>query len=339
MSKPPVRILAADIGGTNCRFALFRRAASGLSLVRRAVCASAGLCDSDSLLTALQRHLEVRPQAGDALALAVAGPVLDGADGQSARLTNGTLYLEAKRLRHVWGAEHCLLVNDFYAQAYACLSPAGNTARLVAGEGRPVGQAFAVQAVLGAGTGLGAASIAHAGGQWYALPSEFGHTAFPFLGAEEGAFHEYLCRVWQIPFASCEDVLSGRGLALLHTFLTGDELTPPEVGRTALAWESPTLQHYARFYARVCRHWILSTLCLGGLWITGGIAQANPLCLTSPVFEHELYACPRMADLVRPVPVRLLTDGASGLWGVAWALLSALGSCGSDDAEMEHDHA
>ncbi|MFQ8737648.1 MAG: glucokinase [Bilophila wadsworthia] len=52
--------------------------------------------------------------------------------------------------------------------------------------------------------------------------------------------------------------------------------------------ETGTLRWYARFYARACRNWALSTLCTGGLFITGGIALRNPLVTECAAFPGSL---------------------------------------------------
>ena len=151
---------------------------------------------------------------------------------------------------------------------------------------------------------------------WLVAPSEGGHVAFPFVGADETAFHDFLRGALDLPFARGDDVLSGRGLALLHEFLTGERLSPGEVGRAALGADTPTLRWYARFYGRACRGLMLSVLSLGGLWIAGGIAARNPLCVSSSEFFAALHAEPAFPWL-RDIPVRLLEDGESGLWGAA----------------------
>lgn len=355
MTGSPVRIIAADIGGTNCRFGIFQcdfsvlttleidrlknylfmPESSFLTLIATAIYPSSELSDSESFFSALRTNLDIQPQAGDILALALAGPVETGPQPctgcQHAQLTNGRLYLDSYQLSRLWANAPCLLMNDFTAQAYASLSPIGKNALLIS-ENHPsypcpevqfCQDKLAPRGVLGAGTGLGAAALIHTAGRWQALPSEFGHTAFAFRGQQEQAFQEFLCYAKSTPYVSCEDVLSGQGLAYLHTFLTGQNLTPAEVGQTALSYESDTLRLYARFYARAVRHWILSILCQGGLWISGGIAQANPLCLTSSYFCDELYSSQQMAALVRTTPIWLLTDDASGLWGAAWASFTA----------------
>ena len=132
------------------------------------------------------------------------------------------------------------------------------------------------------------------------------------------------CRDLGFPFARGDAILSGRGLGLLPRYLSGDTPEAREVGESALSRDTPTLRWYSRFYARACRNWILTTLCRGGLWIAGGIASRNPLCVTSDYFLRELYTTPQFASLIRSVPIYLVENKNSGLWGAAQAGLEVL---------------
>ncbi len=315
-------LIAADIGGTNCRLARFALRPDG-RLVREhsAWLESPDLCTTEHLLAALERELALHPARADATVLAIAGPVHDGLTGG---LTNGSLRVDLRPLA-AQGQGIYRVINDFVAQACACLTELGDAARQLwpATPAPAAAPLRAPRAVIGAGTGLGVAclypldmAVPGAGG-WLVAPSEGGHMAFPFAGAEENAFHEFLCKALGLAVAEGDDVLSGRGLALLHEFLTGERLTPGEVGHKALSAPSPTLSWYARFYGRACRNLMLSCLSTGGLWIAGGIAARNPLCVSSPEFFTELFAAPSFAHWLREIPVRLLEDAESGLWGAA----------------------
>ncbi len=308
-------ILAADIGGTNCRFALFRHDGS-LELLRTAWSLTEGLCDLGDVLGACARSgLEFLPQEADAVVLAVAGPV----DGLRAQTTNARLALDLTEAARRHGLHRIRLVNDFEAQAHACLTFPGQTARPVLEAAAPAAvPRTGRKAVIGAGTGLGTASLVFQdSGTWLALPAEGGHAAFPFVGPEEAAFEAHVRRAFDLPFVRGDDVLTGRGLALLHGFLEGEQLSPEEVARKALQAPSQTLVWFSRFLARMCRDWTLNTLCRGGLYIAGGIAAKNPLIVDCPSFADEYYTSPQHAGLLRTVPVWLVTDGNSGLWGAA----------------------
>lgn len=320
-------LLAADIGGTNCRLARFALTRDGrLELVRSVWLESPGMQTTEHLLAALERELELHPARADATVLALGGPVRDGVRG---RLTNGSLEVDVRPLQAP-GGRPVRVINDFVAQACACLTGLGSAARLLwpGTEGTApspvhVPRAVAPCAVIGAGTGLGVAalyplSMASPGTEgWLVAPSEGGHAPFPFVGEEECAFHDFLRRALGRPVARGDDVLSGRGLALLHEFLSGQRLSPGEVGRIALASPTPTLDWYSRFYGRACRSLMVSTLCAGGLWIAGGIAARNPLSVSCNAFFTELHAEPAFATWLTAIPVRLLEDVESGLWGAA----------------------
>lgn len=309
-------IVAADIGGTNCRLGLFGYDNGQLSLNRSMWIQTKGVEHTDDFVKAVETALEISLEISDAMVAAIAGPVENNVRG---RLTNSDMTLDFSGLM---GRNNmrAMLINDFMAQAYAVISPEGKKALLLTGpENAPE---EATRAVIGAGTGLGQAIIVRTFGlphhsRWQPLPSENGHSVFPFIGPEEDKFHAFICRELNIPFATGDDVVTGRGLAALHKFLTGVSLTPPEVGQTALGGETETLAWYSRFYGRACRNWMLSTVCHGGLWIAGGIAAQNPYVVRNEHFMNELHGHPRWVEFLQSVPVYLIEDKNSGLWGSA----------------------
>lgn len=310
-------VLAADIGGTNCRLGLFKLEQGVLGIERMTWIRTDSVPHTEALLAAFERELEKTPHEVEAVVVAIAGPVEDCSRG---RLTNGGLAIDFSELNA--HGRRFFLINDFMAQAYAVVSPEGERAELIAGPEVPARDGM--RAVIGAGTGLGQASLMridanfnlHAS-QWLAIPSEAGHAAFPFVNDEEYACSDFMREQWGVPYVTGDMVVSGRGLACLHHFLTREKLTPPEVGKAALSCESDTLKWYARFYARACRSWMLTTLCTGGLWIAGGIAAQNPMLVKCKEFTSELYNQPQWESYLRSIPVYMMSDDNSGLWGAA----------------------
>lgn len=299
-------ILAADIGGTNCRLALYERKAGSLAQMARASLPTCDIPHTNALLAAFESELGISPHAANAVVVALAGPVENGLRG---KLTNGKL--ETDFTGYCRNAFY--VINDFTAQAYAVM---GNVpARHIAGGHGAC--ATATRAIVGAGTGLGQAILTCNGSEWIVLPSENGHTEFPFVTGAENSFHDFLRQKFNVERASRDDVIAGRGLACLHEFLTGHQLTPAQVGEQALQKETPTLAAYAAFYGRICRNWMLAALSMGGLYITGGIAAQNPLCVTCGHFMAELYNCAHFEELLRQIPVYLVEDQDSGLYGAA----------------------
>ncbi|MBQ9451761.1 MAG: glucokinase [Desulfovibrio sp.] len=322
-------IFAADIGGTNARFARFACKNGRMSLETVKWSTTSSLANADHMVETMSTLLGIGPAAGDALAVALAGSV----HGLTGHLTNGNLQLDLSHAVEHYGFCRCVLVNDFVAEAYATLSEVGGHARHLYGPKEP-SYATAPRAVLGAGTGLGAASLhwsnapydgfsggsGQGNGRWVAVPSEAGHVPFPFDAGEEQEYQQELSRTLNRKCVSAEDVLSGRGLVRLHAFLTGRQEDAAIVGQEALSHSTKTLQWYARFWGRFCRSWIYTTLCTGGLWIAGGIAARNPLCVTCSEFASELTRDMTLPDLYTHVPIWLSATTESGLWGAAYAV-------------------
>lgn len=309
-------IIAADIGGTNCRLGLFKLDDEQLKLEKTLWISTTDVNHTESFVKAVETALEVSAEKADALVAAIAGPVENNVRGQ---LSNGNLILDFSDFNRNVNTK-LSLINDFTAQAYNVISPEGEKALRIAGPEK--GEPEAVKAVIGAGTGLGQAQlalekIANKPYRWLPLPSENGWSVFPFLGEDEHKFAEFLCRELDLAYPAGDDVVTGRGLAVLHQFLTGDKLEPYQVGEGFLQSDTETLAWYSRFYARACRNWMLSTICKGGLWISGGIAAKNPLSVKSRYFMEELYAAPRWDEFLHSIPVYLVEDINSGLWGSA----------------------
>lgn len=306
-------LLTMDIGGTNCRFAHFALENDTLALVGAAERKTADIADTDALMEACAEDL-LPPGEADALVVGMAGPV---SGRLRARLTNARLEIDLSDAARRYGVRACRLVNDFLAEACAALTPVGQRAVpvITPAERDEAGGAIGI---IGAGTGLGTASLVRDGrGEWLPLAAEGGHAAFPFTGSREADFQDFAAYALGLSYLRGDDVLTGRGLCLLHEFLTGTRREAGEVAAEALSADSETLRWYARFYGRACRDWALSTLCTGGLFITGGIALRNPLVTECAAFRESFHDSPHRGVLER-LCVRRYADRHSGLWGSAW---------------------
>ena len=321
-----MELLAADIGGTNSRFSLFSYREGTLAL-RGSIVVSSQVESFAALLDKLFTCWPVEwVELGRAsmLAFAAAGPVRDG----RIEMTNASFAVEEAQCRNFFPDARVRLMNDFEAQAWACLSPVfaeaeclmpGACAPERAGvapafeSGRPV-------AVVGAGTGLGAAWLMPGGEDSFVLPSEAGHVPFPFdvSDAEEAGFAAFLTeRLGAQPKAG--QVLSGSGLAHLHAFFTGS-LDDPARFTSALSFtESDTCRLFSRFYGRFCRMAALSLL-PQAVVVTGGVAGRTPALVRHAEFSREfLRAAGSHGEFLRRVPVWLNRHAQSGLWGAACA--------------------
>lgn len=303
-------ILAADIGGTNCRFGLFETSPAGTRARKIVWVPSAGMANTTDFIKLLEESLDMGLGQGAALVAAIAGPVSGEERG---RLSNGQLEIDFGPYKERYGNILFSLINDFTAQAHAALNRANG--RRIGGPAAPAEDER--RAIIGAGTGLGYGSMAFRDGRWLVFPSENGHAPFPFLNEDEWRFGHFLCEKLNRPFARGDDVLSGRGLEILHLYLSGEKHEASRIGEIGLSRESMTLRWYSRFYGRACSAWMLATLCAGGLWISGGIAARNPLCVENDFFIKELYADPHWSGFLKSIPIYLLEDNDSGLHGAA----------------------
>lgn len=353
-----MRVLAADIGGTNSRFALYEtdglarghapRPHDRLCAVRLPTTGAASFADLLRQAAAVEPGLFV-PADGMPPALAVfavAGPVRGGRRCAPPNIA-WAVDLDDPALGPPDGAAPgqpplsalpplppVLLINDFVAQAYACLR-SGMLDVLDVQDGVAVPDA--AMAVVGAGTGLGKCLLlppCQPGAPPRALPSEGGHSLFPFIDEREMAFAAFI-RAHTGRQVIGDLVVSGPGLRLLHAFHTGQWLEPAEVAARLVPGGTPrdepdkgvgqalpqvlsqVLSSFARFYGRACRDYVLETLALGGLFIAGGVAAAVPALVTHPAFAEAFRQSDTHADLLRGVPVRLVRSPDAGLLGAA----------------------
>lgn len=309
-----MRILAADIGGTNSRFGLFEAEAGGnVRKVFSKWLKTSHYNSFKELLNGFLSALNKDDLEGlRAASFAVAGPIERGFFSKPPNIPWGIdlhdLVLPVKKVK---------LLNDFAAQAYACRTPAVEGARqILAGIGDP----SAPIACVGAGTGLGQACLIPVpGGGFIAASSEGSHTPFPFLDEEEIAYGRFLKARLKVPFAECDVVVSGRGLSLLHEYMTGDLLEPEEV-TNRFKEGSPTIERMGSFYGRVCRNYVLQTVSFGGLYIAGGVAAKAPSLVLCQGFRREFCTSSTMGRILGKVPVYLNNNEESGLWGAAFAV-------------------
>ena len=308
----PKKILAADIGGTSSRFAQFEFSAGGL-LKRKVVWLKTAEAGSlGDLLAALPKAgLGLTAVEADLAVFAIAGPIEDGVFSKP---PNIEWEVDLRNLGDRVRLDRSVLINDFLAQAFAPLSEVGQAAMPVL-PGNP--SARGTIAVVGAGTGLGKAFLVPDGrGGFVGAPSEGGHANFTAENSRELEFAAFVAARTGAKFAEWDSVVSGRGLSLLHEFLSGEVLAPKDVA-AKFADAPETLAWFARFYGRVCRCFALETLALGGLFIAGGVAAKNPEIVSHVEFEREFRSSTTMGDILARIPVKLVDNEESGLWGAA----------------------
>ncbi|MET0649365.1 MAG: glucokinase [Pyrinomonadaceae bacterium] len=320
-------IIAGDIGGTKTNVALFEAGAGGVgSPLAQNSFPSARYGSLEDILTEFVRQ---HPQARITHAcFGVAGPVVRG----HVDATNLTWEVYDFKLAEAIGVPSVRLINDLEATAYGIgeLGPE-QLYTLNEGEGERPGH----RALIAAGTGLGMAAIYFDGASFQPMPSEGGHMDFAPRNEREYELMNYLQekiggRV------SYERVLSGMGLFNIYSFLrdrghgeepawlaeeirTGDPSAA--ISRAALASKSElaqtTLEIFVEVYGAMAGNLALLLKSVGGLFIGGGIAPKIMPKLTDGTFMRTYSDKGRMTGLVNSIPVRVILDDKTALYGAA----------------------
>jgi len=308
-----LKILAADIGGTNSRFAEVE--ISGLSDVSMSepVVFPTWSESIDSFDCLLEHYAAARPpgclaiEDYDALAIAIAGAV----QGQRGTLPNISWDIDLAVSKPT---KNTFLLNDFFAQAHAYLDPDvfERMSLLRPGPGTGPGSI----AIVGAGTGLGHAALMPVRGKRIVIGSESGHASFSFHGNDEREIEASMLARKGTAWLSGDDVVSGSGAALIHASLTGESASPAQaLGGTQK--DSQTCEYYSRFYGRVCRNYCLAMFPVEALIISGGIAAKNPHVVKSGTFVDEFNDGRSYRHLLERIPIYLNQDQALGIKGAA----------------------
>lgn len=323
-------ILAGDIGGTKSHLALFSESADGLELIREELFHSSQFHSIEELLSAfLKSQAPLR-----SVALGIPGPVVDG----RARATNLPWSIDTRDLRGSLKADHILLLNDLEATAHgiATLGPE-QLCTVNAGVSKPGNMAL-----IAAGTGLGEAALHWDGQQHWPSPSEGGHSDFAPRNVLEIELLQWL--IAQFGHVSWERVLSGPGLTNLYRFLrdTGKAAERAEVTQKmattdpnaiivelGLADSDPlcvqTLDLFVTLYGSEAGNLALKALALGGIYVGGGIAPRIARKFSEPSFFQAFHTKGRMSELLLAMPVHVILDPNTGLYGAAAFALRSQG--------------
>ena len=299
-------ILGGDLGGTKTLLALAEVIDGRIEIVRQQRYASRDFASFDDLLAEFLTGSE----RISAACFGVAGPT----DGRNAKLTYLPWQLTADALEQKFAIGRVALINDFAAAAHG-LPLVDDKDILTLHAGQPEPQAPRV--ILGAGTGLGVAGLIWQNGHYQVIPGEGGHFGFSPQTAEQGELWQFL--LGKSGRVTVEDIVSGPGLSRIFAFFSGRPWEPEEIGQAALAGTDPHaraalrlwLECYGAFAGDLAMHW----LARGGVYLAGGMAAKLLPHIDAAPFIDAFMAKREHSDLVRRMPVRLLTVEDLGLRG------------------------
>lgn len=319
-----MKILAGDLGGTKALLGIVDCAGARIGPEFTFTCrlASADFANVEDLLRQFCADAGAAMNGVVGACLAVAGPVSD--DGREARFTNLPWQADAAKLGQLLGMP-LTLANDFAAVAAGIATLPANQ-QLTLQAGAPV--AAGVRLAIGAGTGLGMATIVTVGDSFRILPGEGGHVGFAPADALQDEFAAFL-RAEQ-ERATAERAISGMGLASLYRFLaqreTVDMPNPlaaedPSAAIGALALANPAslarkaVGVFMAAYGAFAGDMALALSARGGVFLAGGVTQKLLPLLRDGVFMAAFNNKVEHVDLARKMPVYVVTDPEIGLKG------------------------
>ena len=324
-------VLSGDIGGTKARLALFETDGKRLeTLVERSFPSG----EYGSLDDIVRSFLADNNAACARACFGVAGPVQHG----RCLTTNLPWEIDAAALRKDLGVGEVELLNDLEANAWG-IPALGPQDFYVLQQGAPGARGNA--AVIAAGTGLGEAGMYWDGERHHPFASEGGHTDFSPGSELEIALLRYLRRSFE--HVSWERVVCGPGLVNLYRFLCEHGQSNPSawlqqeleredpaavIGRAALAQRDPlcseALDLFVYLYGVEAGNQALKIMARGGVYLGGGIAPKILERLKGPRFLEGFTAKGRMSPLLRQMPVRVILNDRTALYGPA---LYIAGTC------------
>ncbi|MBC9933311.1 glucokinase [Chitinophaga qingshengii] len=318
-------LLAGDLGGTKTNLALFRLAEGDFDVVREDKYASR---DYASFSEIIQHFISQGGEKPQRICIGVAGPVVKG----KVELTNLSRELSEDEIRQATGIQAVALINDLEATAYglATLSP-GQLTTLHRGAADNNGN----MAIIAPGTGLGMAGLYWDGKHHHPFPTEGGHGDFAPRTELDISLLRYLQEKYEI--ASWERVISGPGIVTIYQFLRDiKEMEVPSAlaaemaagddaaviskaameGKVAICVK--TMELFVRYLARESCNLVLKMKSTGGLFLGGGIPPKIARLLETGEFFHHYMQGDRMAELLTSVPIHIVNNDKSALWGAAY---------------------
>ncbi|MDE1173057.1 MAG: glucokinase [Parvibaculaceae bacterium] len=320
-------VLVGDVGGTNTRFALASRTNGRIEL--RHAAAWMTVLHPD-LPTAIRTYLA---QAGNpdlaGAAMCAAGPVLGEGGDAHVLLTNCAWDVSVSTIADATGVGSPLLLNDFSAIAWSipALSP-DDTVQIGPGRARP-GQPIGV---LGAGTGLGVATLVPVDDDFIVLPGEGGHVDLAATSPREISLIYQLMQ--EYGHVSAERVLSGPGLEALYMAIgaidgaSGDTMAKGrpaalDIANRARAGTCPisveAVHLFCGWLGAFAGNLALTIGAGGGIYVAGGIVPGWGDLFEAAYFRHRFEAKGRFKAYLENIPTFVVRRDNPALLGLAHA--------------------
>ncbi len=323
-------LIAGDIGGTKTDLAIYSSESGPHAPLAQTEVHSA---DYPSLQAMVAEFLAQVKMSVDVGSFGIAGPVING----HVKTINLPWVMDESSVAKGLNLKSVHLMNDLEAVARAVpVLRASDMHTLNEGEPVPKGAI----AIIAPGTGLGESFLTWDGSRYQAHSSEGGHSDFAPTDERQIHLLEYLLQ--RFDHVSVERVCSGIGLPNIYEYLRDAEgiLERPEVAqRIASAKDHTKAIVDAAFDPHnpcgLCRTTVdvlvsilgseagnlaLKVLATGGIYVAGGVALHLLSVLQHPPFMQAFMNKGRFKDLMRRIPVHVITTRAALLGAAAYGL-------------------
>ncbi|MGY5849675.1 glucokinase [Salegentibacter sp. F14] len=316
-------ILAGDIGGTKTNLALFEFKDNALNLLKQQIYKTN---DWSSFLEIMTDFISSDLPSIESLCLGVAGPVINGrVEG-----TNFPWVLDELDIAKALKISKVFLINDMEANAYG-LSVLTNKDLVEIKKGKWIrGNA----AIISPGTGLGEVGLYWNGHHYHPFASEGGHCDFSPRSELDLHFWRFLHKKYDQ--VSWERILSGPGIVNIYEFLVDFRtISDPEIlDRISQGDPAANISNCARdeafevcgevmelfvtYLATEAAQMALKFKAMGGVFIGGGILPKIIDTTNKELFKHHFVQSDRMNPLLKRIPVNVILNEESPLFGAAF---------------------
>ncbi len=319
-----MKILSGDIGGTNCRLALYEAGETAVNCLVDETWPSAG---ADHLDGIVRQFLDRHGISPDAAGFGLAGPVA----GRRCQTTNLPWLVDADVMERELRLPRVELLNDLEATAWG-IGALDDNDLLTLQPGEP--EATGNRLVVAAGTGLGQAGLYWDGEIHCPFATEGGHCDFAPNTPQEFELYRFL--EGEFGHVSWERLVSGPGLFNIYRFIiaTGpganaiqglDDDAGAAIANGAKQGDEHCLHAMELFFhlfAREVGNAALKAMARGGVYLGGGIAPKNLPWIERPEFIDTFRAKGRMTPLMESMPLHLILNDRIALMGPVRYLLA-----------------
>jgi glucokinase len=325
-----MKLLVADIGGTNARFAYKDDVSNELSNFSYLKCT-----DFENIFDAIKYYQEENNLHIKNMSIAVASTTKHDA----IKFTNNHWNFKQSEVFEYFKLDKLIFINDFVAQSLCfstfykdlTIDPSLNNKTALNNNldivrlGIPIIKAPLL--VAGPGTGLGVCTLLNLDGSSIAIEGEGGHSSFAPNSDIEVELLQFLRKKYD--HVSNERIVSGSGIEEIFKFILSrqgkqsSKMKAPEIGEKALLGEQDALNSVKLMFSilgTIVSSVILINGAQGGVILSGGITPKLHRIFKESNFEKNLLNKGRRYNYIKDVPIWLTKDNNNGLKGALNAI-------------------